>query len=314
MTAEIFTHCLPKYPLRSIPSESAMLLGQVCRQWREISISSPRIWQSLQLELTPKIHPQQVRLLRSWLRRSGTLPLSISITHKAIETVPAVSCASEIIEEVILHCSRWQYMEIEIPFDDLKSIQGAMPCLRHLTIGPTAVPESPPSHPLQLFGLCPQLQHIVLSQYFQPSTVQLCWERVTHVKGLFLYPEECVEILRQTVNISHFEATIESSDADLTPVPILLKLESLVFLPGSTEPDDSQMRLLHALTLPSLRILRISEPWFLQNPWASIAELVARSCCIITDLFLTESADWWNHLNSLQLASQNFKSIQWCSK
>ncbi|KAJ7840368.1 hypothetical protein B0H14DRAFT_2785182 [Mycena olivaceomarginata] len=72
MTAEIFTHCLPKYPLRSIPSESAMLLGQVCRQWREISISSPRIWQSLQLELTPKIHPQQVIRSQRKQRKRGT--------------------------------------------------------------------------------------------------------------------------------------------------------------------------------------------------------------------------------------------------
>ncbi|KAJ7939885.1 hypothetical protein B0H13DRAFT_1586675, partial [Mycena leptocephala] len=79
MTTEIFTHCLPEYPLRSLPSGSAMLLGQVCRQWREISIGSPRLWQSLQLELVPKFLLRPVRFLRSWLSRSGTLPLSISI-------------------------------------------------------------------------------------------------------------------------------------------------------------------------------------------------------------------------------------------
>ncbi|KAJ7893669.1 hypothetical protein B0H14DRAFT_2496210, partial [Mycena olivaceomarginata] len=185
MTAEIFTHCLPEYPLRSLPSGSAKLLGQVCRQWREISIGSPRLWQSLQLKLVPKFLLHQVRFLRSWLSGSGTLPLSISITHRATGTVSTAPSASEVIEELILHCGRWQYMEIEVPFDDFRFIQGAMPCLRGLTIGPTAVPESPPSHPLQLFGLCPQLRHIVLSQYFQPGTVKLCWERLTHVEGLF---------------------------------------------------------------------------------------------------------------------------------
>ncbi|KAJ7934758.1 hypothetical protein B0H13DRAFT_1508836, partial [Mycena leptocephala] len=82
MTAEIFDHfqVRPIYPGRSRPDlQSPTLLAQVCRQWRDIAMSSPRLWNSLQLDLDPKILPQQLILLRSWLTRSGTCPLSIAI-------------------------------------------------------------------------------------------------------------------------------------------------------------------------------------------------------------------------------------------
>ncbi|KAJ7712466.1 hypothetical protein B0H14DRAFT_2482864 [Mycena olivaceomarginata] len=300
MTAEIFLNCVPEYPLRVRPLGVPLLLAQVCRQWRNISIRSPRLWQSLQMTLEPEIISRQAKLLKRWLSRSGTLPLSISITYNASETFAITSSASEVLRELISHCTRWQYMEIEVPFEDLRLIHGEMPLLEVLEIGPTEVPHPLPPHPLRLFGSCPRLRHIILSQYFQPSTITLCWGKLTHLEGLFLYPEECVEILRQTANISYFKVTVESSEVDL-PTLLLSQLESLSLLPGGTEPDDSQMRLLDALTLPSLCTLRISEPWFIPDPWGSISELVARSCCTIRDLHITESA---YNLISLKLTPQ----------
>ncbi|KAJ7437660.1 hypothetical protein B0H11DRAFT_1634014, partial [Mycena galericulata] len=80
MMAEIFSHFLPPYPLRSRPGLlSPTLLTQVCRQWRDIAISSPRLWVSLQLHLVREFLPQQLNLLRTWLTRSGACPLSLDI-------------------------------------------------------------------------------------------------------------------------------------------------------------------------------------------------------------------------------------------
>ncbi|KAJ7167777.1 hypothetical protein C8R46DRAFT_898531, partial [Mycena filopes] len=57
ITSEIFLCCLPetsKYSLRPTfksPIEAPMLLLQICRTWRAIAISSPRLWTVLHLNL-----------------------------------------------------------------------------------------------------------------------------------------------------------------------------------------------------------------------------------------------------------------------
>ncbi|THU96893.1 hypothetical protein K435DRAFT_663697, partial [Dendrothele bispora CBS 962.96] len=43
--SEIFMHCLPEtYNATRSLSEAPLLLGQVCRRWREVSLSTPRLW------------------------------------------------------------------------------------------------------------------------------------------------------------------------------------------------------------------------------------------------------------------------------
>ncbi|KAJ7865873.1 hypothetical protein B0H14DRAFT_2504509 [Mycena olivaceomarginata] len=296
MTAEIFGHFQPIYPRRSRPGlQSLTLLAQVCRQWRDIAMSSPRLWSSLQLDLDPKILPQQLILLRSWLTRSGACPLSIGITYKAAEPGVIAPPINDIVHELISHCQRWQYVELELPFDVLHLIKGEMPWLRLLKIGPNEVPEIQPPRPLRLFDSSPCLGHIVLSRFFQPSTIELRWENCTTLEGLFLYPEECIVILGRTVNIVHFKATIEEGEGTSGTVPILTHLESLVLLSGEAGPNNSQMLLLDALTLPALRVLRVSEPWFTPNPVMSISNLISRSCCHIRELHVAESLynPWW---------------------
>ncbi|KAJ7811683.1 hypothetical protein B0H14DRAFT_2859397 [Mycena olivaceomarginata] len=290
MTAEIFGHFQPIYPAASLT-----LLAQVCRQWRDIAMSSPRLWSSLQLDLDPKILPQQLILLRSWLTRSGACPLSIGITYKAAEPGVIAPPINDIVHELISHCQRWQYVELELPFDVLHLIKGEMPWLRLLKIGPNEVPEIQPPRPLRLFDSSPCFGHIVLSRFFQPSTIELRWENCTTLEGLFLYPEECIVILGRTVNIVHFKATIEEGEGTSGTVPILTHLESLVLLSGEAGPNNSQMLLLDALTLPALRVLRVSEPWFTPHPVMSISNLISRSCCHIRELHVAESLynPWW---------------------
>ncbi|KAF7372313.1 F-box domain-containing protein [Mycena venus] len=187
ITAEIFSHFLPQDPLRSLPGlQSPTLLCQVCRQWRDIAISAPWLWKSLQLDLVPEFLLQQLQVLRTWLKRSGSCPLSIGITYKAVEPGLTSPPVDNFIQELMLHSKRWQSMEMNLPFEVLHLIHGEMPRLLALTIGPNAVPEPPPQHPLRLFHSSPHLEHIVLSRFFQPCAIQLCWENCTNLEGLFL--------------------------------------------------------------------------------------------------------------------------------
>ncbi|KAF5356590.1 hypothetical protein D9758_008223 [Tetrapyrgos nigripes] len=85
----IFTHCLPDDRNTTCNhSEAPLLLGRICKNWRDVSLSTPQLWASIHIVipklrgnpsvLCPLIHPR-INGIEAWLSRSGTLPLSISV-------------------------------------------------------------------------------------------------------------------------------------------------------------------------------------------------------------------------------------------
>ncbi|KAK7040828.1 hypothetical protein VNI00_009424 [Paramarasmius palmivorus] len=89
--SEIFLQCLPKnrLPLNSI-AEAPLLLTRVCRSWRSIALSTPRLWRAIHLA-PPGISRRPVddryrakvntltEGLKVWLERARRVPLTISI-------------------------------------------------------------------------------------------------------------------------------------------------------------------------------------------------------------------------------------------
>ncbi|KAJ7751656.1 hypothetical protein B0H16DRAFT_1260536, partial [Mycena metata] len=44
ITAEILLHCLPDKPVAPSGNVAPMLLGRICRKWRDIACGTPRLW------------------------------------------------------------------------------------------------------------------------------------------------------------------------------------------------------------------------------------------------------------------------------
>ncbi|KAJ7111848.1 hypothetical protein C8R44DRAFT_711441 [Mycena epipterygia] len=78
---DIFVACLPSHrnPIMA-PDESPMLLCQICSAWRNVALSTPRLWTSVHIVIPtqPKVQAL-LEYLTIWLKRSGILPLSISV-------------------------------------------------------------------------------------------------------------------------------------------------------------------------------------------------------------------------------------------
>ncbi|KAJ7262363.1 hypothetical protein C8J57DRAFT_1563738 [Mycena rebaudengoi] len=81
ITSEIFVHFLPPYPERppALGLSSPHILGHICRTWREIAFSTPRLWRAINLSLPTKSPTKALDLLRTWVSRSKDCPLSISL-------------------------------------------------------------------------------------------------------------------------------------------------------------------------------------------------------------------------------------------
>ncbi|KAJ7045134.1 hypothetical protein C8F04DRAFT_1174116 [Mycena alexandri] len=87
---EIFVACLPTHRncVMSV-SEAPVLLGRICSSWRAISFTTTRLWTRLHVvcparpsdlgTLIDARVAQRLGVVKTWLARSGQLPLSISL-------------------------------------------------------------------------------------------------------------------------------------------------------------------------------------------------------------------------------------------
>ncbi|KAF9063825.1 hypothetical protein BDP27DRAFT_212144 [Rhodocollybia butyracea] len=87
--AEIFAQCLPSdppYGLRDL-TKAPLLLTTICKDWRHVALTTPRLWKSLHvylpISMTAGACAKRIRGVIAWLERSGSLPLSISI-HRSL--------------------------------------------------------------------------------------------------------------------------------------------------------------------------------------------------------------------------------------
>ncbi|TDL25289.1 hypothetical protein BD410DRAFT_634856 [Rickenella mellea] len=113
---------LSMFPRPSV-HQSPLVLGRVCRLWREISLKTPRLWCKIQLGdmkterdgyASPHIHysrdlGRDSVTLREWLRRSGNCPLSIGLCYEEFNESD-IDLIRETIEVAMLYTRRWKHV------------------------------------------------------------------------------------------------------------------------------------------------------------------------------------------------------------
>ncbi|KAF7364804.1 hypothetical protein MVEN_00350500 [Mycena venus] len=109
---EIFIACMPKDQNAVMSAQEApLLLGRICSSWRAIALSTPRLWSSIHIAEPHDTIPQHVRegclqLVKTWLARSGGLPLSISF-HRFTSSGP-----SPFFDTIESFAPRWKHISL----------------------------------------------------------------------------------------------------------------------------------------------------------------------------------------------------------
>ncbi|PPQ68533.1 hypothetical protein CVT25_005455 [Psilocybe cyanescens] len=142
---EVFFHCLSTHrnPIMDV-TEAPILLTRVCRSWRSIALSSPRIWSKIYIPIPimplggyypliftlnerenrkwtyMQVAEGRSKMIKSWLDRSGECPLSISISYPQ-DSPPGMDDQEKpfigmILTEIIAFSRRWRTLELKIPF------------------------------------------------------------------------------------------------------------------------------------------------------------------------------------------------------
>ncbi|TDL15817.1 hypothetical protein BD410DRAFT_808615 [Rickenella mellea] len=106
--------------------QSPLILGRVCRLWREISLATPRLWCRIQLgdmrstrdayysPLYCRDLERDSLTLQEWLRRSGNCPLSIGICYDECHG-SEIDFIQKTMEIAILYIHRWKHFTTHLP-------------------------------------------------------------------------------------------------------------------------------------------------------------------------------------------------------
>ncbi|KAG5639929.1 hypothetical protein DXG03_002330, partial [Asterophora parasitica] len=89
-------------------SSDPMILAQVCRRWRYIALSMPRLWTKMRIKSYS--HSHHVPLVQTWLQRSANLPLDISL-HELNRSEKTLPITVGILSLLIGQAHRWKSID-----------------------------------------------------------------------------------------------------------------------------------------------------------------------------------------------------------
>jgi hypothetical protein len=262
--AKIFLLCLPDDEFVGMDvSQAPLLILQICSRWREIALSTPRLWNSISvyigrndvcddnLDCRPFGKKQ---LIKVWLSRSGNLPLNIKILYAINHYDDLPPDLDDFVDIFIPFSSRWFNLHLDLPQLPIEQLvcnsSVSTPNLEILTLDIVQLQFGPT---LVLTHTAIRLQKVTLLNCdLIPYYIQLPWSQLMELRTLYdeVELESCLDILQLCLNLTHLSLRYigDVSDAVSHPMVVMprlswLELESL----GPFRP------LLDKLVVPSLR-------------------------------------------------------------
>jgi hypothetical protein len=267
----IFTFCLPQSPfVRPKPTDAPLLLCHVSRPWRKYAFHNPEMWTSLyvrcwssgkgQMSCRQSIHPE---LMRMWLSRSSTLPISLHLSagkqcYQKPEGREAFRTIAQILAGEISRCNN---LELDLPTIEATDLflallpQDEVLCLESFLIR-CEEERQLPIRLSALFNHSPDLRRLiwkspnVKAKRFLPI---VNWIQLVDVRlDCRLSLVDCFHIIQRSVQLKTCYLYGISTSTLLTGPHTHTSLQDLRL--HSTIPINS---LISALTLPSLNTLRL---------------------------------------------------------
>ncbi|KAJ7610234.1 hypothetical protein FB45DRAFT_1066392 [Roridomyces roridus] len=280
VTAEIFLQYVRDYRYNRLKC-GPMVLASVCKSWREVALSNPRLWSRFDTGLTPGVWDLKPTLLQMFISRSGQLPLTLRITLGFLSPSEL-----EVLDIVGKHISQCGSLDLEVsvraPFPI--STPAQLPLLTSLHFrGKNDVA----SITLPFLLDAPRLREVKLVRISSLDwRTYLPWSQLTTLRLLYQRSfTECLEMVYQTPNLELLEFCHygESEPAESSQPRILARLHTLEL------SAKSSYGIIPHLTLPALRDLSMVQPR--ANCASILKDLMERSKCSPTTLLLSTDYD-----------------------
>jgi hypothetical protein len=284
LVQEIFMWCLPndRNPVMS-SDEAPILLGRICKLWRQISLSTPQLWSSLHVptpECTFLVKHGREKLfqrgaaVKAWLERSGSCLLSLSLTSEfnvdPQEDEESSFAAKYLLRTIIDFSERWQDVDFTLSLSVYEECfstlaEADVPVLERIRFQPFLLQSSIVQNwdPSPMFRI-PSLHHVTLFSVDYTTSFVLHWECITHLSlstyhwsGVGLPAITALEILNQCSKLISCKMEVTSDNRRsplIVTLPFLVSLEVI----QRDQVDQGGAYFFEALSLPRLRHFKYS--------------------------------------------------------
>lgn len=204
LLSEIFIYaCLSPYPM--YPSEyfghlfrkDILALCQTSRHWRNVAVATPRLWVHMEFIVTSSNGLHTISFAESWLKRSKSLPIHVTLTFHAPLGNSSIDrdsdvftfCAKKILGQVASHSARLSMFHLNGPAEILALCPTSpFPNLRSL-------------HLDLLYD--PDLPSYVEPQFSCPlKTFAISFDNLTSFIGVALSFVDVFELLRKAAHLT----------------------------------------------------------------------------------------------------------------
>ncbi|KAJ7766714.1 hypothetical protein B0H16DRAFT_1882746 [Mycena metata] len=261
---EIFVHSLPEWPGPD-PRNAPESLCRVCRLFREVAVSTPRLWNSLRVEsfylsatldLEAYINFCQA-MAPIWLSRARSLPLSLSF-HDEWNKASLSSLETTLLPTIIALSEQWRSLAITGDFWgsllESGSLDGKVPLLEVLSI------DNFNDRPVILRD-APKLR-IMSVDLYHPQ-IQVPWHQLTKLSARYIDIPSFLEILRNSTSLLQASFDFDDDEAVVLPVSTYQHANIQRLFLGVADYDERgiPMSILDCLKIPALNDLTVVLDW-----------------------------------------------------
>ncbi|KAF9048728.1 hypothetical protein BJ165DRAFT_1343613 [Panaeolus papilionaceus] len=276
--SQIFIHCIPSEQFPAPSSVQAPLsLTQVCSHWRDVAFHTPDLWSAIHIDYKDPV--EDIPLTEAWLSRSGTRPLSISLSIDFDERPQ-----QEILDVLCSYSMRWKHVRFNF---------------RHLFCPPIDVSNINTSQITRLLATAPKLRELTWIDDLADTDMllELPLHQLTRLSlSMDHGTVDYVQLLHRCTNLEHIRITRPLSPGQTPDSPLFLSKLASLNIPHDLLP------MLDHLILPALKEVRIYTDGGAPNHGTSAApidlwdptpllSLIERSGCAISALSINAYAN-----------------------
>ncbi|KAJ6480300.1 hypothetical protein C8R45DRAFT_1005125 [Mycena sanguinolenta] len=233
----VFTATLPSTTNATISSDEApVLLCRVCKSWRVVALSTPQLWASFHIVVPPPSKfDRLVALVTTWLKRSGSVPLNISMVYSMASDWDWD--VSPLLETLITVSHRWKNVHLTLPHSAAHVLGGLtsddVPQLRSIGLCPPPPVQDDELWPLD-FLATKSLRKVTFTGTHSFANSAISWGTLTHLDMCPFVPfGHALAILSQCTVLQTCKIGLEDAQEEnsaMIPPVVLPQLSRLAVL------------------------------------------------------------------------------------
>ncbi|KAK7062175.1 F-box domain-containing protein [Favolaschia claudopus] len=274
IVAEIFVHCLPIENPKVMRLQAPFSLLKICSRWREIALTTPKLWEALDINVVSlrsalSSRPSSSRwvgVVEHCLRRAQGRPLSLTLRHPHEEYEAVTKYQPDL---AFLRAIGRQLEDLEVfgleqedqahcaPDAPLDFRPGSFPILERLVFGPAEPDTDLYNVWLEFFQDSPELRELAVLGATEIKQ-GIPWHQLTTLTARNFELDQCLDVLRMATDLKYCTMSIQFYEPATALQHVTHRnLQSLRLLPDYE--GNGWGEIVDNITLPSLRTLDISD-------------------------------------------------------